>query len=201
MRILFADDHDLLRDALKAYLEADGEFTVELASTVSDALALITRGGPFDLVLLDYQIPGMDGLLGLRQIIAAQEERPVMLLTGVATEGTAAAAIRFGAVAVLSKTMSIERLKGAIISAITGEIAPAYADAFGRANSQESLTLTPRQEEVLRCVCAGLSNKQIARQLDLTEATIKMHLKLLYSKLGVNSRTQAMLLSKNMNFL
>jgi two-component system, NarL family, nitrate/nitrite response regulator NarL len=199
MRILFADDHDLLRDALKAYLEADGQFTVELASTVDEALAVIARDGMFDLVLLDYQIPGMDGLIGLRQIVAAHEAGPVMLLTGVATEGAAAAAIRFGAVAVLSKTMSIERLKGAIISAITGEIAPVYADAFGRANSPEAISLTPRQEQVLRCVCAGLSNKQIARQLNLSEATIKMHLKLLYSKLSVNSRTQAIVIAKNFN--
>jgi two-component system, NarL family, nitrate/nitrite response regulator NarL len=199
MRILFADDHDLLRDALKAYLEADGQFTVELASTVDEALAVIAREGMFDLVLLDYQIPGMDGLIGLRQIVAAHEAGPVMLLTGVATEGAAAAAIRFGAVAVLSKTMSIERLKGAIISAITGEIAPVYADAFGRANSPEAISLTPRQEQVLRCVCAGLSNKQIARQLNLSEATIKMHLKLLYSKLSVNSRTQAIVIAKNFN--
>jgi two-component system, NarL family, nitrate/nitrite response regulator NarL len=199
MRILFADDHDLLRDALKAYLEADGKFTVELASTVDEALAVIARDGMFDLVLLDYQIPGMDGLIGLRQIVAAHEAGPVMLLTGVATEGAAAAAIRFGAVAVLSKTMSIERLKGAIISAITGEIAPFYADAFGRANSPEAISLTPRQEQVLRCVCVGLSNKQIARQLDLSEATIKMHLKLLYSKLSVNSRTQAIVVAKNFN--
>jgi two-component system, NarL family, nitrate/nitrite response regulator NarL len=199
MRILFADDHELLRDALKAYLEADGEITVELASTVSEALDIIARDGPFDLVLLDYQIPGMDGLFGLRQIVAAHEAGPVMLLTGVATEGTATAAIRFGAVAVLSKTMPIERVKGAIIGAITGKIAPVYADAFGQDGSSEPVTLTPRQEEVLRYVCAGLSNKQIARQLDLTEATIKMHLKLLYSKLSVGSRTQAMLVAKNFN--
>lgn len=201
MRILFADDHDLLRDALKAYLEAEGEFTVQLASTVSDALVVIENDGPFDLVLLDYQIPGMDGLLGLRQVVAAHQGGPVMLLTGVATESTAQAAIRFGAAAVLSKTMSIERLKGAIIGAITGKLAPMYADSFGEVDSSEIVALSPRQEQVLRCVCAGLSNKQIARQLDLTEATIKMHLKLLYSKLGVSSRTQAILASKNFNFL
>ncbi|MCZ8370421.1 MAG: response regulator transcription factor [Porphyrobacter sp.] len=199
MRILFADDHDLLRDALKAYLEAEGEFTVRLASTVGEGLAAITSEGPFDLVLLDFQIPGMDGLLGLRQVVAAQGASPVMLLTGVATEGTAAAALRFGAVAVLSKTMPIEKLKGAIISAIKGTLAPAYRGASGQVASSEVPTLTPRQEQVLRCICAGLSNKQIARELELTEATVKMHLKMLYVKLGVNSRTQAILVSKNFN--
>lgn len=201
MRILFADDHDLLRDALKAYLEAGGEFTVQLASTVSDALVMIARDGPFDLVLLDYQIPGMDGLLGLRQVISAQQEKPVIVLTGVATESTAAAALRLGAVAVISKTMSIERLKGAIVNAINGNLAPAYAVAPGQDRSSESPILTPRQEEVLRCVCAGLSNKQIARQLNLAEATVKMHLKMLYAKLDVNSRSQVILVAKNFNLV
>ncbi len=201
MRILFVDDHDLLRDALKAYLEADGAFTVQLASNIGDALAAIEQDGAFDLVLLDFQIPGMDGLLGLRQIVAAQGAKPVMLLTGVATEGTATAALRFGAVAVLSKTMSIDKLKAAAVSAINGTYAPAYTGSMGQASSSDTPTLTPRQEEVLRCICGGLSNKQIARQLELTEATIKMHLKMIYAKLGVNSRTQAILISKNFNLV
>ncbi|WP_017664174.1 response regulator [Porphyrobacter sp. AAP82] len=201
MRILFADDHDLLRDALKAYLEADEEFTVELASTVDEALVGIAHEGPFDLVLLDYQIPGMDGLLGLRRIVAAQDPRPVMLLTGVATDGTAAAALRSGAVAVLSKTMSVEKLKVAIVSVINGSFVPPYSGSAGQAGNADTPTLTPRQEQVLRCICSGLSNKQIARDLKLTEATIKMHVKMIFAKLGVNSRTQAILIARNFNLI
>lgn len=201
MRILFADDHDLLRDTLKAYLEADGEIAVQPASTVGDALAIIERDGPFDLVLLDFQIPGMDGLLGLRHIVAAQQSRPVMLLTGVATEGTASAALRFGAVAVLSKTMSIEELRKAVVNVVNGNLAPAYPKGPAQGSGKDVPTLTPRQEQVLRCICAGLSNKEIARQLDLQEATVKMHLKMIYAKLGVNSRTQAILVSRDMNLL
>ncbi len=202
MRILFADDHDLLRDAIKAYLEAEKEFAVELASTVDEALDTIAREGPFDLVLLDFQIPGMDGLIGLRQIIAAQETRPVVLLTGVATEGTAAAALRSGAVAVLSKTMSIEKLKSAVVSIIDGSFVSQHpAAAAGPAGTAAAPTLTPRQEEVLRCICSGLSNKQIARELKLTEATVKMHLKMIFAKLGVASRTQAILIAKNFNLV
>jgi DNA-binding NarL/FixJ family response regulator len=201
MRILFADDHDLLRDALKAYLESDGELTVEPASTIGEALAAIDRDGPFDLVLLDYQIPGMDGLLGLRLIVAAQEARPVLLLTGVATEGTANAALRSGAVTVLSKTMPVESLKSVIISVINGSFVQPYRGAAGQSDKADTPTLTPRQEQVLRCICLGLSNKQIARDLNLTEATIKMHVKMIFSKLGVNSRTQAILISKNFNLI
>lgn len=201
MRILFADDHDLLRDSLKAYLEANGDFAVELASTVEEALAKIAREGQFDVVLLDFQIPGMDGLLGLRQIIAAQMDRPVMLLTGVATEGTGTAALRSGAVAVLSKTMSVDKLKSVITSVIDGTFVPTYRGTTGQSEDADIPTLTPRQEQVLRCICSGLSNKQIARELLLTEATIKMHVKMIFAKLGVNSRTQAILVSKNFNLV
>lgn len=201
MRILFADDHDLLRDSLKAYLESDGEFTVEPASTIDEALAAIARDGPFDLVLLDYQIPGMDGLLGLRLIVAAQEARPVLLLTGVATEGTANAALRSGAVTVLSKTMPVESLKSVIVSVINGSFVQPYRGATSQSDKADAPTMTPRQEQVLRCICLGLSNKQIARDLNLTEATIKMHVKMIFSKLGVNSRTQAILIAKNFNLI
>lgn len=201
MRILFADDHDLLRDALKAYLESDGEFTVELASTIDEALAAIARDGQFDLVLLDYQIPGMDGLLGLRLIVAAQEGRPVVVLTGVAAEGTANAALRLGAVTVLSKTMPVESLKSVIVSVVNGSFVQPYRGATSQSDKADAPKLTPRQEQVLRCICLGLSNKQIARDLNLTEATIKMHVKMIFSKLGVNSRTQAILIAKNFNLI
>lgn len=201
MRILFADDHGLLRDSLKAYLEAKGGFTVDLAETVGDALSVIANEGPFDLVLLDFQIPGMDGLLGLRQVIAAQGTRPVILLTGVATAGTAAAALRFGARAVLSKTLSIDKVEQAIVSHIVGELPPSYARAFERDTASEIPKLTPRQEQVLRCICDGLSNKQIARDLDLREATVKMHVKMVYAKIRVSSRTQAIVASRNLNLI
>lgn len=201
MRILFADDHDLLRDTLKAYLEAKGRFTVQLAESVGDALSVIANEGPFDLVLLDFQIPGMDGLLGLRRVIAAQGARPVIILTGVATAGTATAALRFGARAVLSKTLSIEKVEQAIVANIVGEVTPPYAKAFERDPASQIPTLTPRQEQVLRCICDGFSNKQIARDLNLREATVKMHVKMIYAKLSVSSRSQAIIASRNLNLI
>lgn len=201
MRVLFADDHDLLRDTFKAFLEAEGLFAVELAANVADALALIAENGPYDLVLLDFQIPGMNGLLGLRQIIAAQGERPVLLLTGVATAGTATAALRFGAAAVLSKTLSIDKVKHAMLSIANGHVIPANPQTVQSDGLPDTPTLTPRQEEVLRCICDGLANKQIARSLNLREATVKMHIKMIFAKLGVNSRTQAIIASKNFNLI
>lgn len=197
MRVLFADDHALLRDTLKAYLEADGSISVQLAVDVPHALQTIRQQGPFDLVLLDYHIPGMDGLLGLRQMVAAQGDAPVILLTGMATPGTADAALRHGALAVLSKTLSIDKLKEAIISAVGRNYLPRYGSGSGAAASPDMPILTPRQEQVLRCICNGMSNKAIAHHLNLQENTVKMYVKMIFAKLNVNSRTQAILAARN----
>lgn len=200
MRLLFADDHDLLRDALKAYLEADGQIIVQLAADVKSALELIAEEGAFDVVLLDFQIPGMDGLVGLKQVIAAQRGMPVILLTGVATAGTAAAALRFGAAAVLRKTLSVDKLKQSILSILIGQTPS--VDSMGLMQSTpDAPTLTPRQEQILRCICSGLSNKQIAREIDLQESTIKMHIKILYSKLQVGSRSQAIIKARDFDLI
>lgn len=198
MRVLFADDHALLRDTLKAFLEADGSMSIQLAVDVPDALRIIRQEGAFDLVLLDYHIPGMDGLLGLRQVIAAQGDAPVILLTGMATAGTAEAALRHGALAVLSKTLPSDKLKDAIIAAVGRTLLPQYGQGSIGAGSGDPLMLTPRQEQVLRCICNGMSNKAIAHHLKLQENTVKMYVKMIFAKLNVNSRTQAVIAARDL---
>lgn len=201
MRLLIADDHELLRDALKAYLETSENYVVEVADTVPDALDAIKQKGSFDLVLLDFQFPGMDGLLGLRRMIAANEGKPVALLSGVATAGTASAALRHGAAAVLSKTMAIEKLKDTITAIVGGAYNAPFVQPSEYTGDEGAPHLTPRQEEVLRCICQGQSNKEIARQLKLQEPTVKMYVKMLYAKLDVHNRTQAALAARNFNLV
>ncbi|MBD3788704.1 MAG: YcjX family protein, partial [Sphingomonadales bacterium] len=97
MRVLIADDHDLVRDALAAFLRAEGIEEVDVAANLPDAMDRATAVGGFDLVLLDYQMPGMNGLDGLPRMIEANGGRPVALLSGTASREVAEVAIRAGA--------------------------------------------------------------------------------------------------------
>lgn len=113
MRVLIADDHELLRDALAAFLQHAG-ISTEAASDLPDALARVGRSGPFELILLDLAMPGMNGLEGLQQAIAANRGRPVALISGAARPETARQALALGAAGVLEKTLSAGDLVAAV---------------------------------------------------------------------------------------
>ena len=125
MRLLVADDHDLLRDSLKAFLEEDGGFAVDVAADVPAAVRRVRQDGPYDLVLLDFHIPGMSNLIGLKRLLAANAGGRVAILSGVVTEDIAAEALRRGAAAVLDKTLPPDHLRQAILTIIEGGPMPA----------------------------------------------------------------------------
>lgn len=189
MRLLVVDDHEMLRGALCAYLSSDPHFIVEEAEDVPSALRALRKEGPFDVVLLDFQLPGMDGLDGLREVVAANGGKPVVLFSGTADSSVASAALRCGATAFLSKTMPVEELKIELRN-----IAAAKAPSWVPGNEDfagATVQLTPRQEQVLQGIRSGLSSKEIARDLSLQETTVKMTMKLLFSKLKVQSADPA----------
>jgi len=201
MRLLIADDHDLLRDALKAFLDNDGRFQVEVASSVAGALNVIEKCHGFDLVLLDLNMPGMNGLQGLKQVIDANVNGQVALLSGLVPEGTAKAALRVGAVAVLPKTLSIERLVDSILAIVAGDFKLSPSTSAESKQSRDLPQLTTRQLQVLRCICEGQSNKEIARTLNLQEPTVKMHIKMIFMKFQISSRTQAIIIANRLNLV
>ncbi|GAA4024090.1 response regulator transcription factor [Sphingomonas swuensis] len=181
--LLIVDDHELLRGALCAYLRADPEFEVEDAEDVPSAMRAIRRHGGYDLILLDFQLPGMDGLNGVREVVGANSNRPVVLFSGTASSTIGASALRCGAVAFLSKTMPVDELKLEIRN-----ILASGSSSWLPANQEmdaATVQLTPRQEQVLRGIQRGLSAKEIAHELDLQETTVRMTMKLLFAKLHV----------------
>ena len=199
MRILLADDHDMVRETISAYLRSEGGAEVALATDLSGAIEQISGQGPFDLVLLDYNMPGMMGLDGLARALAANGGKGVAILSGSAPARTAQEALDAGAIGFIPKTMGAQSLLNAVRFMSAGEIyVPVDLMREESAASTHPLAqkLSPRELEVLNGLCRGLSNKEIARELDLQEVTIKLHVRTLCRKLDAKNRTQAALTAK-----
>lgn len=198
MRILIADDHDLLRDMLVHYLGQQPGIDVVTAADIDEVLDAIERKGPFDLVVLDYVMQGMNGLHGLERTLAAVPGQRVALMSGIASRDVAERALALGAAGFLPKTLSANSLVNAIRFMAVGEqYAPAEFLSGATASPHPMAELLTRRElQVLQRLCLGESNKEIARELALREPTVKLHVKTLYRKIGAANRTQAVVIAK-----
>lgn len=195
-RILVADDHDLVSETLAAYLEAEGVATVSVASDVSEALALVASVGVFDLILVDYNMPGMEGLKGFGRIVAANMSKPVALISGAMSVDLAEQALEAGAAGFVPKTLGSKSIVAAVRCMMGGEIF-APLSLIPKPVTAEGGLLSPREQDVLRGITAGKSNKEIARDHDLQEVTVKLHVKTMSRKLGARNRTHAAMIGRD----
>lgn len=199
MRVLIADDHDLLRDTLTLFLESQGDIEIKTAANLATAQKLIENEAPFDLILLDLNMPGMNGLKGLKQTLEMKQGQRVALMSGEATKEIAEKALDAGAAGFVPKTLPAKSMINAIKFMAMGE---QYAPIDFMTAVEETTThplaekLTPRELQVLKGLTEGKSNKEIARDLDISEPTIKLHMKTLYRKLDAANRTQAALIAR-----
>jgi len=199
MKILIADDQELVRETIAAFLRQDPGFTVDIAKDLGSALAAVQADGPFDLVMLDYMMPGMNGLEGLAAMRAAVPGTAVAILSGTASRAVAEQALAEGAAGFLPKTMSTKSLVAAARFMVAGEVyapmmqSPDRSATFG---ASAAGALTPREMDVLRRLCRGMANKEIARELDLQEVTVKLHVKTLYRKINARNRTHAAMIAR-----
>jgi two-component system nitrate/nitrite response regulator NarL len=199
MRILIADDHDLLRDTLVMFLEAQGDIETSVAADLAGACKLIEDADRFDLVLLDFNMPGMNGLEGLKHVLTLKDGQRVALLSGEATREIAQQALDAGAAGFVPKSLPAKSMINALKFMAMGEqYAPIDFMTAVDVTPIHPLAekLSPRELQVLRGLTEGKPNKEIARDLDISEPTVKLHMKTLYRKLGAANRTQAALIAR-----
>jgi two-component system nitrate/nitrite response regulator NarL len=200
MRILLADDHDLVRETMAAFLMSEGQAEVDTAGTLHEALDLVTEKGAYDLVLLDYNMPGMNGLDGLARMRKANAEKPVAILSGTTTRALAEEAIAEGAAGFVPKTLASKSMITAARFMAAGEVYAPFNFMQQKSETASEL-LTSRELEVLQGICRGQSNKEIALDHDLHEATVKLHAKTLCRKLGAKNRTHAAMIARDRNIV
>lgn len=196
MRFLIADDHDLVKDTIAAYLEADAGNSVETAASLNEALDMVREREPYDLVILDYNMPGMNGLGGLERMMQASDGKPVAVMSGMASRDVAQSVLEAGANGFIPKTLSANALISAVQFMASGEVYAPF-EFLRTAQSEDGLHLTRRELDVLRGICAGKSNKEIGLDYGLQEVTVKLHAKTLSRKLSARNRTHAAMIARD----
>lgn len=212
MRILLGDDHPLFREAIRLRLERTlASAEVVEASTLDEALAA-ARDAAFDLVLMDFNMPGMSPEGGIPRLREACPGAPIAIMSGVASPAEIRRSIEAGARGFLPKTMAPQLLSAALTVLIAGgsylptEILSAQPLGVPRQTGAElpsgsSLpSLTERERDVLQAVTRGLSNKQIGRELTLSEVTVKLHLRQIFRKTGTKSRAEVAVMASRAGF-
>ena len=200
-RLVIADDHPLFRDALRhAVAEVMTAAKIDEAGSFDDLTTLLEQDSEVDLILLDLTMPGISGFSGLIYLRAQYPAIPVVIVSATDDGATIRRSLDFGASGFIPKRFGVDTLRNAITKVIDGDVwVPPDTDLTTPPDIETTrlrdrlVTLTPQQVRVLMMLSEGLLNKQIAYELGVSEATIKAHVSAILQKLGVESRTQAVI--------
>lgn len=203
--VLIVDDHPLYRDALASAIQlVFPEAHVTQTETLADALSVVDKGTLPDLVMFDLKLPDVSGISGFLTLRDRLPSSPILVISALASVELVQTLIREGAAGFLPKETSAQHLKDVLSRVGAGQTyVPAAYQCAGRkvraaARDEEVhpklAALTPQQRKIMKLICAGKANKQIAYELSLAEATVKAHITALLRRLGVRNRTQAAVL-------
>ena len=199
-RIILVDDHTLFRKGLAELLEQSGSIEVTAFTGKPDEVAMLLKAHRPDVLILDLNMPGTDGITLMQKLRSSGHTLPVLILTLSEAEDDLARALRAGANGYLLKSMEPDEVVDAIQRAQRGEtvVAPAMTaklvnlyDQKGQDSNSLLDALTPREREILTHLARGESNKAIARTLDISHDTVKLHVRHILAKLNLSSRVEA----------
>jgi two-component system, NarL family, nitrate/nitrite response regulator NarL len=204
IRILIADDHEMVLDVFAMYLSSAPDLEVTTAKTLDEALEHIEAAGPFDVVLLDLNMPGMNGVTGLRRAIRSNTGKPVAIITGNPTPRMLDEIMNAGSSGIVLKTTGVRSLANAIRFMHAGEHYMPLELVRERHNAGRQTKngrLSDKEMLVLSYLAEGKQNKEIANDLKLAEPTIKMHVTSICKKLTASNRTQAVIVARDLGLI
>lgn len=199
-RFIIADDHPLFRNALRQTLEVRfDDVRILEAGALDDVTEILASDEEIDLVLLDLAMPGMRGFSGLMYLRAQHPGIPIVIVSATEDVASIRRCMEFGAAGFIPKSLGTDMIESALEVVLSGDIwLPADINLDAEDDGTSALvsrlsSLTPQQVRVLMMLSRGLLNKQIAYELSVSEATVKAHVSAILQKLGVDSRTQAVI--------
>ncbi len=199
-KFIIADDHPLFRGALRQTLEARfDDVRILEAGALDDVTQILASDEEIDLVLLDLSMPGMRGFSGLMYLRAQYPGIPIVIVSATEDVASIRRCMEFGAAGFIPKSLGTDMIETALEVVLSGDIwLPADVNLDAEDDGTSALvsrlsSLTPQQVRVLMMLSRGLLNKQIAYELSVSEATVKAHVSAILQKLGVDSRTQAVI--------
>lgn len=209
-RILIADDHILVRDAVCEVIRSQGTLGVEVADSFATTVSAIRSAGPFDITLLDVNMPGMEGITSIENIVKEAGSGKVVLFSGDASHNFIMQSVAVGARGFIPKTMRLSALGNAlkIIESgelfIPGSILSREIEDRGTAANRRAAgvpEVSEKEREILKLVATGLQNKEIAWRCGLSEVRVKMHMRAACKKLNATNRTMAAMMAKDLGLL
>lgn len=197
-RVLLADDHRLIGEAVATLLANTGQFSVETAETFDETIECLQNSAPFDIVMLDLRMPGLVGMDHVRQVVVDAGKAQVVLFSATADRHTLNRAIEMGVRGLIPKTMPLQSLVSVLRLIESGQVFVPTNALEEKQGAGEREKLNDIELYVLRLAASGLTNKHIANDLDQSETTVKMYMRSICKKLGARNRAHAAVIGRDM---
>lgn len=200
--ILVADDHNLLAEAICSMMNARDGFEASTTDSLPGVMSVLAEQRDIDMILLDLKMPGMNGLHSVKDVIAKAGSAKVVLFTGYVDTHFVQAAVKEGCYGLIPKTIPLKSLNSVIDLILSGQVfMPMQTSAGDPAPGASGHSLTEKELSVLRLAADGLTNKEVARNMDASEVMVKMHMRSICKKLNARNRAHAAVISREKSII